>query len=125
MPPIIGAAMGFMMSDPTPVLQRIGTRAAITTLTVISFGRSRTLLIIGGLGKTNIPANVGRGGIDVHIARQLPALISNHRRPWSQGNLRQLPKRDLGARRRLDEDALKVRQRVAKALFIPDVDGIA
>ena len=41
-PPMIGAAMGFMMSDPTPVLHRIGTKAAITTLSVINFGRSRS-----------------------------------------------------------------------------------
>ncbi len=27
MPPMIGAAIGFMMSDPTPVLHRIGTSA--------------------------------------------------------------------------------------------------
>lgn len=42
MPPIIGAAIGFMMSEPTPVLHRIGTSAVITTLTVISFGRNRS-----------------------------------------------------------------------------------
>ena len=41
MTPMIGAAIGFMMSDPTPVLHKIGTRAAITTLTVMSFGRKR------------------------------------------------------------------------------------
>src|SRR5258705_13709527 len=29
MPPTIGAAIGFMMSEPTPVLQRIGNRPAI------------------------------------------------------------------------------------------------
>jgi len=40
-PPTIGAAIGFMMSDPTPVLHRIGTGPAMTTLTVISFGRRR------------------------------------------------------------------------------------
>ena len=40
-PPMIGAAIGFMMSDPTPVLDRIGTSAPITTLTVMSFGRRR------------------------------------------------------------------------------------
>ena len=40
-PPMIGAAVGFITSDPTPVLHMIGTSAAITTLTVMSFGRSR------------------------------------------------------------------------------------
>jgi hypothetical protein len=29
-PQMIGAAIGFMMSTPTPVLHRIGTSAAIT-----------------------------------------------------------------------------------------------
>ena len=42
MPPMIGAAMGFMTSAPTPELHMIGTRPAMTTLTVISFGRSRS-----------------------------------------------------------------------------------
>ena len=41
MPPMIGAAIGFMMSEPTPVLHMMGTSAAITTLTVMSFGRNR------------------------------------------------------------------------------------
>ena len=41
MPPMIGAAIGFITSDPTPVLHMIGTSDAITTVTVISFGRSR------------------------------------------------------------------------------------
>jgi hypothetical protein len=42
MPPMMGAAMGFMMSDPTPMLHRIGSRPAITTLTVMSLGRNRS-----------------------------------------------------------------------------------
>ena len=33
--------MGFMTSEPMPVSQKMGTRLAITTLTVISLGRSR------------------------------------------------------------------------------------
>ena len=41
MPPRIGAAIGFMTSEPTPLLHMMGTRLAITTVTVISFGRSR------------------------------------------------------------------------------------
>ena len=41
-PPIIGAAIGFMMSDPTPVLHMIGTNPAVTTLTVMSLGRRRS-----------------------------------------------------------------------------------
>ena len=41
MPPVIGAAIGSMMSEPTPVVQRSVTSAGITTLTVISVGRKR------------------------------------------------------------------------------------
>ena len=41
MPPTMGAAMGFMMSEPTPVSQRIGTKLAKTAETVISLGRKR------------------------------------------------------------------------------------
>ena len=41
MPPTIGAAMGFITSDPTPVSHRIGARLARTAATVISFGRKR------------------------------------------------------------------------------------
>jgi hypothetical protein len=40
--PMIRTAMRFMMSEPTPVLDKMGTRPAITTLTVISLGRSRS-----------------------------------------------------------------------------------
>jgi hypothetical protein len=41
MPPTIGAAIGFITSDPTPVSHRIGTRLARTAATVISLGRNR------------------------------------------------------------------------------------
>src|SRR6185437_12544422 len=41
MPPTIGAAIGFITSDPTPVSHRIGARLARTAITVISFGRRR------------------------------------------------------------------------------------
>ena len=41
MPPTIGAAIGFITSEPTPVSHRMGTRLARTTQTVINFGRSR------------------------------------------------------------------------------------
>ena len=41
MPPTIGAAIGFITSEPTPDSHRIGTRLARTANTVISFGRSR------------------------------------------------------------------------------------
>ena len=41
-PPMIGAAIGCMTSEPTPLLHMIGTSDAMTTLTVISFGRSRS-----------------------------------------------------------------------------------
>src|SRR3954469_19902153 len=41
MPPTMGAAIGFMTSEPTPDSQRIGTRLASTAVTVISLGRSR------------------------------------------------------------------------------------
>ena len=41
MPPTIGAAIGFMTSEPMPDSQRIGTRLARTAQTVMSFGRKR------------------------------------------------------------------------------------
>ncbi len=40
MPPTIGAAMGFITSEPIPVSQRMGRRLARTAVTVISFGRN-------------------------------------------------------------------------------------
>src|SRR5438874_1874266 len=40
-PPTIGAAIGFITSEPIPLAQRIGIRLARTAQTVINFGRSR------------------------------------------------------------------------------------
>jgi hypothetical protein len=40
-PPMIGAAIGFITSEPTPSLHMMGMRPAITTLTVINLGRRR------------------------------------------------------------------------------------
>jgi hypothetical protein len=40
-PATIGAAMGYMTSDPTPVSHRIGIKLANTAVTVISLGRRR------------------------------------------------------------------------------------
>ena len=42
MPPMIGAAMGFITSEPTPWLHMIGMSEAITTVTVMSLGRNRS-----------------------------------------------------------------------------------
>jgi hypothetical protein len=39
-PPTIGAAIGFMTSDPMPDSHKIGARLRITAVTVISLGRS-------------------------------------------------------------------------------------
>ena len=41
MPPTIGAAMGFITSEPMTLSQRIGTKLASTAVTVMSFGRNR------------------------------------------------------------------------------------
>src|SRR6266436_3898999 len=41
MPPTIGAAIGFITSEPMPDSHRIGTRLARTAQTVMSFGRKR------------------------------------------------------------------------------------
>src|ERR1700730_12555212 len=41
MPPTIGAAIGFITSEPMPVSHKIGARLAKTATTVISFGRRR------------------------------------------------------------------------------------
>lgn len=41
MPPIIGAAMGFMISEPVPVESIIGINPIRVVKTVISFGRKR------------------------------------------------------------------------------------
>ena len=41
MPPTIGAAIGFITSEPIPDSQRIGIRLARTAVTVISLGRKR------------------------------------------------------------------------------------
>jgi hypothetical protein len=43
MPPTIGAAMGFITSEPIPLSQRMGKRLARTAVTVINFGRKRNL----------------------------------------------------------------------------------
>ena len=42
MPPRIGAAIGFITSDPTPVAHMIGASDRSVVPTVISFGRSRS-----------------------------------------------------------------------------------
>ena len=42
MPPMMGAAIGFMMSAPTPVAYMIGTSDTSVVPTVMSFGRSRS-----------------------------------------------------------------------------------
>ena len=42
MPPIIGAAMRRITSDPVPVLHRIGSSPAMIAVTVIIFGRTRS-----------------------------------------------------------------------------------
>ena len=39
--PTIGAAIGFITSEPIPLSNRIGMRLASTAVTVISFARSR------------------------------------------------------------------------------------
>ena len=41
-PPIIGAAIRLITSDPAPVPHKIGSRPAIITATVIAFGRTRS-----------------------------------------------------------------------------------
>ena len=41
-PPTIGAAMRVITSEPVPLPNRIGSRPAITTATVIAFGRTRS-----------------------------------------------------------------------------------
>ena len=41
-PPIIGAAIRLITSDPAPVPHKIGNRPAIITATVIAFGRTRS-----------------------------------------------------------------------------------
>ena len=41
MPPTIGAAIGFITSEPIPDSHKIGARLSITTATVISLGRRR------------------------------------------------------------------------------------
>jgi hypothetical protein len=69
----------------------------------------------------DVSSDVARGGIDVHVPRQLPVLVADHGWPWRQRDFRQLGERDLGARLGLDEDALQVRQRVTEALFVPHV----
>ena len=40
-PPTMGAAIGFMTSEPIPLSYRIGARLSMTTATVINFGRRR------------------------------------------------------------------------------------
>ena len=42
MPPIIGAAIRLITSDPVPVPTRIGNRPARMTATVIALGRTRS-----------------------------------------------------------------------------------
>src|SRR5579862_1534440 len=41
MPPTIGAAIGFITSEPTPDSHKMGIRLARTAATVINFGRRR------------------------------------------------------------------------------------
>lgn len=48
-PPIIGAAIRLMTSEPAPVPHKIGSRPAIITATVIAFGRTRSTALVQGL----------------------------------------------------------------------------
>jgi len=41
MPPTIGAAIRLMTSEPVPVPHMMGSKPAITTATVMAFGRTR------------------------------------------------------------------------------------
>lgn len=45
MPPIIGAAMRFIMSAPVPVVHMIGSKPPLMAATVIILGRTRTMLL--------------------------------------------------------------------------------
>jgi hypothetical protein len=38
----------------------------------------------------DVSSDVARGGIDVHVPRQLPVLVADHGWPWRQRDFRQL-----------------------------------
>jgi hypothetical protein len=48
MPPTIGAAIGFITSEPIPLSHKIGMRLARTAVTVMSFGRNLHCTLNGG-----------------------------------------------------------------------------
>src|SRR5438552_3177169 len=120
MPPTMGAAIGFITSDPMPVLHRIGTRPAITTLTVMSFGLSRSTD-----PAIDVAADIARRRIDVDIPGQLTVLVAYHGGSRRQRDAGELRERNLRAHRRLHQHPLQVRQRVAEPALVPDVDRIA
>ena len=73
----------------------------------------------------DVPAEVAGVGIDVHVARELPVLIADHRRAFTQRDARQLPEGHVRPARGLDEDALERRQVVAEGAIVAHAHGIA
>jgi len=54
----MGAAIGFITSEPMPLAQRIGMRLARTAQTVITFGRSRYLFSTQLLNRRSAPCQL-------------------------------------------------------------------
>jgi hypothetical protein len=104
MPPTIGAAMGFITSDPTPVSHRIGSRLARTAWsgrhigwwqdlhmrdhkgTVVIFRRDAQNLMVSRPALSGIPGRPGMAGVPGHPslagetrpARESWGLVSAH-----------------------------------------------
>ena len=78
-----------------------------------------------GLRPIDVPANIARGRIDVHVASQLSILVAHHRRSGSQRDLRQLPERNLGTQGCLDQHPLQIRETIAETLRVADIDRVA
>src|SRR5262245_33633417 len=68
--------------------------------------------------------DITRSRVDVDVAGQLAALVTNHRGTGRQREVREMAERLLLAHRRLDQDALEIGQRLPGTRLIADVHRI-
>src|SRR4030095_12651628 len=68
--------------------------------------RKRDLMLDRSPRVGHVTADVPCRGIDVDVPGQLRVFVANHRRTWRDGNMRDLPERQMDAVWRLDQHTL-------------------
>src|SRR5207237_4804818 len=77
------------------------------------------------LGLVDVPADVARGGVDVHISGELTVFVANHRRSRRQRDRGELPKWNLRTRWRFHQHAFELGKTVTESARVPDVHRIS